>query len=378
MKKNIILPTIFSLFLFPNISYAIDFSEYFSTSSNDFKRFTVSVGVLHVTSQGDPQTINVGTIINEGENGFKSKVGDIKTETIRENLNTSKKNPIIGPALDLFDKLPGEITGNAYIRGLESWDNAGTGLKADDVTTLGILTNYYFTDNISLEVKAGIPPKVDLQGKGKIYAPFSATAKPLDDYLSLIDENKIGPTLKSLINTFRNISEIELENKIFVTDLEGGGPASTARAWTPAVELQYHFGKTGVNKFRPYLGAGVIYAYFNELELNSRIEKDLINAGHMIANIKLGKAANALEQKHSGTNPKVKLDATDVFAPVFTAGFTYDFNPSWFAVGSLSYSKLKNEVTITVSDDKLGKLIESKTKVEINPLIAYLGVGYRF
>ena len=40
------------------------------------------------------------------------------------------------------------------------------------------MTNYFFTDNISFEMKAGIPPKVDLQGKGKIYAPFAAVATP--------------------------------------------------------------------------------------------------------------------------------------------------------------------------------------------------------
>ncbi len=57
--------------------------------------------------------------------------------------------------------------------GLSQWDNPGTGLEADDVTTLGIMTNYFFTDNISFEMKAGIPPeKSILQGKGKTYAAF--------------------------------------------------------------------------------------------------------------------------------------------------------------------------------------------------------------
>jgi outer membrane protein W len=46
-------------------------------------------------------------------------------------------------------------------------------LEADDVDTVGIMANYNFTDNLSLEIKAGIPPKVDIKGKGKIYAPFN-------------------------------------------------------------------------------------------------------------------------------------------------------------------------------------------------------------
>ncbi len=93
---------------------------------------------------------------------------------------------------------------------------------------LGIMTNYFFTDNVSFEMKAGIPPKVDLQGKGKIYAPFSAVATP-----------QIGNLPLEFLN-------IDLKNDIFTTDLEAHGPAASARAWTPAFEFQYHFGKTEV------------------------------------------------------------------------------------------------------------------------------------
>ena len=40
-----------------------------------------------------------------------------------------------------------------------------------------------------------------------------------------------------------------------------------------------------------------MYAYFNELEINPEIENDLVNAGHMIVNIKDGKSGAALERK---------------------------------------------------------------------------------
>ena len=60
--------------------------------------------------------------------------------------------------------------------------------------------------------------------------------------------------------------DIPLKQDIHITDLSQGGKAATARAWLPAVELHYQFGKTGVNKFRPYIGAGVMYAYFNDLK----------------------------------------------------------------------------------------------------------------
>ncbi|EKP32916.1 OmpW family protein [Acinetobacter baumannii OIFC087] len=221
------------------------------------------------------------------------------------------------------------------------------------------MANYHFSDNLSLEIKAGIPPKVDIKGKGNIYAPLSGIDKP----------GGIGTIL----------GDIPLKQDIFITDLTQSSKAASARAWLPAVELHYQFGKSGVNKFRPYVGAGVMYAYFNELEMNSGIESDLIKAGHMIQNIHDGKAGAALDGKTSSAKPIVKLEATDTFAPIVTLGATYDFNPNWFAVGSVSYSKMNSEAKIYVTDQNTGKeLIKANTKIDIDPLITYLGVGYRF
>lgn len=364
----------------PTITFAD--SPYFSLKDGDgFKRFSVSVGALYVKPTGKAQPIHVNTSIAEGT---QTRVGDVKADSVLNAIDESKQNAtakktILKGVLDLEKNtllnlgLPGVISykgedgeqylkaktaGSAEINGLSSWDNAGTGLEADDVLTLGIMTNYFFTDNVSLEVKAGIPPKVDIQGKGKIYAPLTGVATP----------EGLGAV----------IGDLPLKKDIFITDLESHGTAATARAWTPAFEFQYHFGKTGVNKFRPYVGLGLMYAYFNELKINSSIENDLINAGHMIVNLKDGKAGAALDHKTSSGDPKVKLEASDAFAPVATAGFTYDFNDRWFAVGSVSYAHLTGEATITVNDDKYGELIRAKTDIEINPILGYAGVGYRF
>lgn len=342
-----------SLMLVPPLACAD--SPYFSLKDGDnFKRFSVSIGALHVMPQGKAQPLQVNTAIKDGH---EASVGDIKSTTVKENLRPGfKPNIALETALNALTTIPSAMSGKATISGLEQWDNPGTGLEAEDVTTLGIMANYYFTDQISFEIKAGIPPKVDLQGKGQIYAPFSAIAKPLGGVLG----------------------HLELENDIFITDLNTDGPTATARAWTPAFEFQYHFGKTGVNKFRPYVGVGLMYAYFNDLKMNSQTEQDLIRAGHMIANILENNAGAALENKDSKANPNVKLDANDVFAPVATLGFTYDLNDRWFAVGSLSYAHLQTETTITVNDATHGELIRSKADIEINPILAYAGIGMRF
>ncbi|MFV5589965.1 OmpW/AlkL family protein [Acinetobacter variabilis] len=338
-------------------------SPYFSLQDGDgFKRFSVSVGALHVMPQGKTQPFQVNTAVKNSE---VARNGTIQVDTVLNNLNSNVDQEGLAAALEFLGfftggELGSGLSGSSRIQGLEEWNNPGTGLEADDVTTLGILSNYFFTDHVSLEMKAGIPPKVDLQGKGKIYAPFAAIATP-----------QIGSLPLEFLN-------IDLQNDIFITDLEAHGPAASARAWTPAFELQYHFGKTGVNKFRPYVGLGIMYAYFNELEINPRTEQDLIAAGHMIANIKEGNAGASLEGKPSNANPTVDLEATDAFAPIATVGFTYDFNERWFAVGSVSYAHLKNDTTITVTDANLGELIRSKADIEVNPILAYAGFGMRF
>lgn len=39
------------------------------------------------------------------------------------------------------------------------WEQQGSGLEAADVDTVGLMFNYNFTDNLSLEIKGGIPLK---------------------------------------------------------------------------------------------------------------------------------------------------------------------------------------------------------------------------
>ena len=365
MKKTLLKTAITaSLLSLPLFSHAK--SPYFSFKDGDgFKRFSVSVGALHVMPQGKAQPIGINTAVAEGET---TRVGDISMNSVIDNL--TEENTSLADLVRLLDRLglqqlPSQMSGSADVYNLSHWKAQGTGLEADDVTTLGIMTNYFFTDHISLEIKAGIPPKVDIQGKGQISAPFKATARP---ELNLVEQIPGGLPL----------GEMYLQKDLPITDLSAHGKVAEARAWTPAFEFQYHFGKTGVNKFRPYVGLGLMYAYFNDLEMNPNLEKDLVNAGHKIANIKNGEAGKALDGITSSANPKVKLDASDAFAPVATAGFTYDFNDRWFAVGSVSYAHLTGETTITVTDEKLGKLIDAKSDIEINPILGYAGIGYRF
>ena len=338
--------------------------DYFKTDGS-FKRFSVSAGWLHAAPQGKANSMRNTTAIKE--DGKKYKNGSVTVDTVKDIIddNESRKGDIefaldfvsVGKGDFDLSKVPllGDLSGTTQINGLESWTSAGTGLKADDVDTFGLLFNYYINDNWSIEVKAGIPPKVDILGQGQVFAPLTGTA----------DAPLIG--------------EFAVQKNIDITDLtQGDGVASSARAWLPAAGVQYQFGKSGVNKFRPYIGAGVLYAYFNDIELNSGIRQDLEMAGHQIQNIKDDKAGAALENKLSSSGMSVDVDADSAFAPIVTLGATYDFNDRWFGVGSVSYAKLNSDTTITVKNDAGEELIRSSTTLDIDPYITYLGVGYRF
>lgn len=349
-------------------------------SGSDFKRFSLSAGWLHAMPQGKANPVNVRTSAKNGT----YRVGDVQIDSVTNAIaNTPEGDAArkklddvvsLGKTLQLIkdDTLTADMSGRAEINSLESWENPNTGLEADNVSTLGIMASYHFTDNVSFQVKAGIPPKVDIKGVGQINAPLVGVATPEGN----LDIPIIGGIANGLIN---GIGDIPLDTQIPITDLSQSETAATARAWLPAFELQYQFGKSGVNKFRPYVGAGVIYAYFNDVELNSGIEQDLVAAGHMIQNVLDDKAGAALDGRTSSADPQVRVKATDTFAPIVTLGATYDFNENWFAVGSVSYAKMNNEAQITVVNSNNGQeLVSSSTKIDIDPLISYVGFGYRF
>lgn len=334
-------------------------SSLFSIQDGDgFKRFAVSAGWLHVMPQGNPNNLNITTAVPRGR---ETGVGEIRVKDITDNAElTATQSGLLNTLGALTGGVIPEDVSNglnakARVYGIDQWSAQGTGIQAEDVDTLGLMFNYFFTDNVSLQLIGGIPPKVDLKGVGNVTAPLHAEASA----------NLLG--------------DFELNKDIQITNLDSFSKAATVRAWTPGVTLQYHFGKTGVNKFRPYVGIGAMYAWFDDIKLNKGLASDLIAAGHMIQNVLDDKAGAALGGKTSSANPYVKVKADSALAPMATAGFTYDFNDRWFSTASVSYAALNNKAKILVLSDKdNSELIRAETKVDINPLITYLGVGYRF
>lgn len=192
--------------------------------------------------------------------------------------------------------------------------DAGFDLEHTDTAEFKI--DYLVNDNVSLGLILGVPPRLDIKGEGSL----------LGGKLNLDKFSKVGDI----------------------------------KVYSPVITGKYHFGAL-TNKFRPYVGAGLMYAHFSGLKLDSGIQNDA-----------LLKATQG-----SITNVKVR----DAIAPVAFLGADYSINKDWFVTASVSYVKLDTHASLDVS----GKhplagayTVKGDTKIEINPIVTYLGVGFRF
>lgn len=200
--------------------------------------------------------------------------------------------------------------------------NPNAGFEVRDADTAGLMLDYYVNDHISVELALGAPPKIELSGKGSI-----------------------------------NIHGTPL------IDLYKFAKAATTDAYTPTVFARYHFG-TPEDKIRPYVGAGFMYAHFSNVETNPKIN-------------------DALKATRIGAfNPKLgKVDVDDAVAPVAMLGVDYKINKDWYATASISYAYLSTTAKLKVkglTPSGETTLISGKSNIEINPLVTYIGIGYRF
>lgn len=186
---------------------------------------------------------------------------------------------------------------------------AGTGASISDADTFALTATYFVTDHIALETILGVPPKLHLNGTG-----------------SLAQLGELG----------------------------------NARAWSPALIAQYHFGEPSA-RLRPYVGAGVSYVWFNNIQLSAPVA-----SGQLLYSPSLG---TRLEGPTSASLSKS-------FAPIVNAGLTFNIDKHWSVGVSAAYVWLSTRATLT-THSSLGT-VTSTTKLKINPIISFVSVGYRF
>ena len=182
--------------------------------------------------------------------------------------------------------------------------DSGTGVSRTE--TLGIAINYFYTDNIVFAADLGAPPTYKLHGEGT---------------------------------------------------LAGVGQIGTAKQWAPTVFVKYFFGEAKA-KWRPYVGAGVTYVRYSDVELSSGFQQ--------LVGKKFGSPAAV-----------TTAELSRGFSPSINAGVSYQIDNNWYANLSLTYVDLKTDADLTTLATKVGT-VKSSTTLTLNPIVAFAAVGYRF
>ncbi|MBF7686889.1 OmpW/AlkL family protein [Acinetobacter rathckeae] len=190
--------------------------------------------------------------------------------------------------------------------------NAASGFDLEKTDTAEFKVDYLVNDNVSLGLVVGVPPKFDIKGEGKLLAG----ALNLDNF------SKVG----------------------------------TIKAYSPVLIGKYHFGSVS-NVFRPYAGAGVMYAHFSDFQLDGAVSNDVTKKGMAI------------------TNVKVK----DAVAPVAFIGADYNLTKDLFLTASVSYVHLNTRASLDINNKATGAtVVKGSTRIQVDPIVTYLGFGYRF
>lgn len=126
--------------------------------------------------------------------------------------------------------------------------------------------------------------------------------------------------------------------------------AAKARTWTPALVGKWLFMEPG-SRWRPYVGLGITYAYFDRIRINA--------ADPLVTTLAGGSA-----------------DLDPSWAPVYNAGIIYNFNDRWSINASVSYIPLKTDVTLRGGTAAPG--VTTTSRLEINPTDYVVRIGYRF
>lgn len=201
---------------------------------------------------------------------------------------------------------------NSNTQALPSGFTSDAGFELDNADTAEFKLDYLVNDNVTVGLILGVPPKVDIQGKGQL----------LGGALNLDSFSKVGDV----------------------------------KVYSPVLTGKYTFGNVN-NKFRPYVGAGFMYASFRDFKLNPEVNTKIAPLGVSVSNV----------------------DIDDAVAPVAFIGADYNITPNWFATASVSYVHLSTHANLDVVTN-VGNvtLAQGSSKIEINPIVTYLGLGYRF
>ncbi|MBF7684865.1 OmpW family protein [Acinetobacter sp. B10A] len=152
--------------------------------------------------------------------------------------------------------------------------------------------------------------------------------------------------------------DIKGEGKLLAgnLNLDNFSKVGTIKGYNPVLVGKYHF-DTVNHKLRPYMGVGIMYAHFSDFQLDGAVTSDVTKKGMSI------------------TNVKVK----DAVAPVAFMGLDYSLTKDFFLTASVSYVHLNTRASLDIKNlATQATVVHGSTRIEVDPIVTYLGFGYRF
>lgn len=201
-----------------------------------------------------------------------------------------------------------------------------TRFSVDDADTLGLTYTHDFDDHFAGQLVGGVPPVFHLSGTG---------------------------------------------HSALVGDLSSYGELAKVRQWTPAALALYTFGEPR-QAWRPYIGLGIAYTRFTDVKLNPALRQAFVQA---VQTRTLGAAQDV----------GVEAEAKDSWDPVATLGLQYRLREHWYAIASVSWLPLSTTASVTTTINRsaspavaTGPFSRSEASMNIDPVVGFLGIGYRF
>ena len=130
--------------------------------------------------------------------------------------------------------------------------------------------------------------------------------------------------------------------------IEGLGEIAEVMVLPPTLTLQYHLMPEG-DFIRPYVGVGVNYSIFYSQDATDSL-------------------VNTLGQ--------TDVDLDDSVGVAFQLGADFPINDRWFLNADVKYIQIDTDATLTSMAD--GETTVRTVEVDLDPIVAGVGVGFRF
>jgi outer membrane protein len=150
-------------------------------------------------------------------------------------------------------------------------------------------------------------------------------------------------------------------------NLAQDSPLASSLQWSPAVLAKYYFFSPS-HAFRPFVGLGMSYTWFTDVNLNPEFANQL--------NEKFGNALGVVDGKPGLAYSTAK--ASSSWVPVYHAGASYMFTHHWGLIASLSYLPLHTKETVTTKAEDGTPLLVNTEYLRLDPLVSALMLEYRF